>query len=108
MWTVIVEMVLEGAQHGTGMALIIDQHPIGALSPDAANEPLRITVRAGRPRWSLDDLDVLGGEDCVERPGELGVPIADQEPKTLDPIAEVDHQVAGLPAEWSIRPSGGR
>ena len=61
MWTVVIEVSLVGAEHGKSMALVIDQHPIGALSSDAANEPFRMTVRAGRARWSLDDLDVLRG-----------------------------------------------
>jgi hypothetical protein len=46
MWTVIVEMALVSAEHGPGMALVIDQHPVGALSPDAADKPFRITVLA--------------------------------------------------------------
>jgi hypothetical protein len=95
-WTVVVEMALVDAEHGTGVALVVDQHPVGALSPDASNEPLRITVRAGRLGRNLDDLDVLGGEHRVERSGELRVSVTDQEPKPGDPIIEVGDQIAGL------------
>jgi hypothetical protein len=77
-WTVVVEMALEGAEHHTSVSLVVDQHPVGALGSDAANEPFRVTVRARRPGWRLDDLDVLSGEYRVERSGELGVSIPDQ------------------------------
>jgi hypothetical protein len=46
-WTVIVEVALVGAEHSTGVPLVVDQHPVGALGTDASNEPLCITVRAG-------------------------------------------------------------
>jgi hypothetical protein len=39
MWTVFVEVTLVGAEHSTSMTLVIDQHPVGALGPDAADEP---------------------------------------------------------------------
>src|SRR4051812_40145273 len=67
MWTMVVEVALVGAEHGTGVALVVDQHPIGALGPDAAHEPLRETVRARRARRCLDNLDVLSSEHRVER-----------------------------------------
>jgi hypothetical protein len=47
-WTLVVEVTLVNAQHGTGMTLVVDQHPVGALGPDAADEPLREAVRARR------------------------------------------------------------
>jgi hypothetical protein len=96
MWTVVVEVTLVGAEHGTGVALVVDQHPVGALGPDATHEPLRETVRAWRAGRGLDDLDVLGGEHRVEGSGELRVPVPDQEPKSVDPITEIRDQVAGL------------
>src|SRR4051794_27750085 len=54
MWTVIVEVAPVGVQHGTGVALVADQHPVGALGSDASNEPLRETVRPRRLRWRPD------------------------------------------------------
>src|SRR4051812_24557715 len=96
MWTVIVEVTLVGADHDTGVALAVDQHPVRALRPDASNEPFCIAVRARRPGWSLDDLDVVGGEHRVERLGELRVPVPDQEPKAADPVAEIHHEVTSL------------
>jgi hypothetical protein len=38
----------------------------------------------------------LGGEDGVERGGELRVPIADQEPEPADTVVNGHNQVAGL------------
>jgi hypothetical protein len=61
MWTLVGEMALVGAEHRTGVALVIDQYPVGALGPDSSDKPFRIAVRAGRLRWRLDDLDVLSG-----------------------------------------------
>ena len=68
-------------EHGAGVALVVDQHPVGALGPDAADEPFGVAVRPGRPRWGLDDLDAFGGEHGVEGAGELRVSVADQEPE---------------------------
>jgi hypothetical protein len=96
MWSVIVEMALVPAEHHTSVALVVDQHPIRALGPDAADEPLGITVRPRRSRWGLDDLDVLGHEHGVERAGELGVSVPDQKPEGADPIAEIQDEIAGL------------
>ena len=96
MWTVIVEVTLVGAQHSTGVTIVVDQHPVGALGSDTADEPLRIAVRARRAPWRLDDLNTLSGEHGIERSGELRVPVADQKPKPADSVTEVHDQVAGL------------
>jgi hypothetical protein len=39
--------------------------------------------------------DVRAGEDGVEGPGELAVPVADQEPEPVGAVGEVHKQVAG-------------
>jgi hypothetical protein len=54
---------------------VVDQTPVGALGPGAADEAFRERVRPRRARWSLDHLDALGAEHRVEGPGELGVPV---------------------------------
>jgi hypothetical protein len=38
MWPVIVEVTLVRAEHSTSMTLVVDQHPVGALGPDAAHD----------------------------------------------------------------------
>ena len=46
--------------------------------------------------WGAKEADVGAGEDGVEGGGELAVPVADQEPELVGPVAEVHQQVAGL------------
>ena len=48
------------------------------------------------PHRCLDDPDVDGGEDGVERGGELGVAIADKEPDAAPGVVEIHAEVAGL------------
>jgi hypothetical protein len=84
--------------------LVIDQQPVGALSSNAADEPLGIRVCPRRAWWGLDHVDAFGGEHGVEGPGELGVPVPDQEPQRRTSVPDIRHQVAGL-----LRgPGGGR
>ena len=94
MWTVPDEVVLVLMQDSAGVLLVVDQDPVGALGPDAADEAFREGVRPRGARWSLDHVDAFGGEHGVEGSGELRVPVADQEPEGGDPIAEIHHQVA--------------
>ena len=51
-----------------------------------------------------DDADVGVGEHRVEGGGELGIAVADQEPKLGGVVAEVYQQVAGLLGHPSTRP----
>ena len=66
--------------------LTVEQQSVGALLPDAADEPFRVAVRPRRPRWNLHDLHRLGGEHGIEGVGELRVPVADQEPERAGPL----------------------
>jgi hypothetical protein len=52
-------------------------------------------VHARRSNRGCDHLDVGAGEEGVERGGELGVPIADQEPEVFADVVEVHGEVAG-------------
>src|SRR5262249_30626415 len=71
-----------------------DQRPVQTLSTHGAYPPLGIRVRSGRPRWDLDCLNADRGEYRVERGGELGVAVADQEAESIDVVGEVHQQVA--------------
>jgi hypothetical protein len=53
-------------------------------------------IRAGCLDWCLDDSDAFGLEHSVEGAGELGIPVADQEPEFGRLVAEVEQEVAGL------------
>ena len=76
---VVIEVAHVLVEDGAGVSFVVDQHPVGALGADAADEPFRVAVRPGRPGRDLDHVDAFGGEDGIEGVGELGVPVADQE-----------------------------
>jgi hypothetical protein len=72
-----VQLIL--SQSRPQVPLAEDQHPVGELSPDGENEPLRIGIRLRAPRRDLHDLDTSLGQDRVEGRGELPGPVPDQE-----------------------------
>jgi hypothetical protein len=55
-----------------------------------------IALALRRPHWCLDDADADRGEDGVERGGEFGVAVPDQEPELAPGVVEAHDQVAGL------------
>ena len=77
------------------MVLVDDEGPVEEFAADAADEPFGDRVRARRSNRGCDHLDVGAGGDGVERGGELGVPIADQEPEVCADVVEVHGEVAG-------------
>jgi hypothetical protein len=60
-----------------------DQHLVQHLPPDGAHPAMGVgSLPAPRRSYRrVQHLDRLGSKDRVERGGELGVPIADQEPE---------------------------
>jgi hypothetical protein len=92
---VVIEMAHVTVKNNAGVSFVVDQQPVGALGADAADEPFRIAVRLRHTGRDLDHGDAFGAEDGVERGGELGVPIADQEAEGADLITEVHQQGAG-------------
>jgi len=68
---------------------VVDQDPVGALGSCCAYPSLGIAVRAWRPRRALYYPHALGSEDAVERTGELGVAVPDEEAERAGPIFEV-------------------
>ena len=107
MWTVGVKVVLVVTQYPKGMRLVVEQHAIGALGSDAANEAFRERVRPGCARWRLDHIDAFGGEHRVEGPGDLRVPVSDQEPKRRGSLTQVHHHVTGLLGDPNCGRMGG-
>ena len=101
---VVVVVVLVCAEHCCGVLLVDDEDAVEEFSADAADEALGYRVGPRRPHGRPDDADVDGGEDGVERGGELGVPISDDEPEAAAGVVEVHEQVAGLLGE----PGAGR
>jgi hypothetical protein len=73
-----------------------DQNLVQAFPPCGPHPPFRVCVRPRRPDRCLEHLDGVGGEDGVERGGELGVTVADKELERVDPVAQAHHEIAGL------------
>src|SRR6185312_814373 len=95
MRAMVIEMAYVAVKNNSGVSLVVDQQPVGALGADACDKPFRIAVRLRHTGRDLDHGDAFGGEDGVESGGELGVPVADQEAEGADLITEVHQQVAG-------------
>ena len=74
-------LACELAEHGCSVLLIDDQKTVEEFASDAADEAFGDRVGPRCPHRSLDNADVEGGEDGVEGGRELGVAVADQEPK---------------------------
>jgi len=68
------------------MALAKDQKVVETLQPHRSYPSLGERVRLGCLDRSVDDSDALGPEHLVERDGELGVSVADQEPDVSKPL----------------------
>jgi hypothetical protein len=65
-WAVVVVVPGELVEYHVGVALVVDEHPVGAFGSDAAHEPLGVAVGSGSSWRDLDDVDALGGEYVVE------------------------------------------
>jgi len=94
--TVGVDVVLFLGRHSPGMRCVEDQNPVQQLAADTADEPLRDRVRPRSPHRDRDHVRADRGEHGVERRGESGVAVPDQEPGTVPGVFQVDRQVAGL------------
>jgi hypothetical protein len=96
------------AQDQLQVPLAGDQHPVQALAPGAGDPALRDCVRPGRPDRSPDDPPRADrGEHGVERSGELGVPVMDQELEAVSAALEVHQEVTGLLGHPLPRRMGG-
>ena len=66
-----------------------------------------IAFARGARTGSLDHLDACAGEDGVERGGEFGVAVADEESEGGGAVVEVHQEVPGVLAPGSGRMAGG-
>jgi hypothetical protein len=78
---VVIEVANVSVEDAAGVSFVVDQHPVGALGADAADEPFCVAVRLGRACRDRDHVDALGGEHGIEGIRELGIPVADQKTK---------------------------
>ena len=83
-------------KHPVQVPLAEDQHAVGDLGPHCQDEAFGEAVRPRTPRRDLDHLDPCVRQDRIERGRELSGPIAYEEPKPGDVVAEVHDEVAGL------------
>src|ERR1017187_7727732 len=68
---------------------------VEALGADGTHESLRVRVCTRRAHRGADGLDADGGEHLDEAGGELGVPVADEEPEASTGLFEIGGEVAG-------------
>src|SRR2546426_1174139 len=93
MWPSLVVMPDIGAEHTLKMSPSSDEHPVQALRPNRPHPSFGEGVRVRSPDRGGDDPHPFCSEHLVERPGELGVTVADQELNI--PETTFDGEVAG-------------
>jgi hypothetical protein len=49
-----------------GVAFVVDEDLVGALGPDAADEPFDVRVGLWCLRWNFDRRDAFGGEHGID------------------------------------------
>jgi hypothetical protein len=81
-------------QHGCGVPLVHDQEAGEEFAADRPDEAFGDRIRPRCTHWRLDDPDVDGGEDGVERGGEPAVSVSDEEPEAAVGVLEVRQQIA--------------
>jgi hypothetical protein len=71
-----------GLENALEVPTTADQDVVEALSAHGPHEPLREGIGPRCADRRSDDADALRTEHLVERSGELGVPVAKEEPNT--------------------------
>jgi hypothetical protein len=91
----LVDVVREiGPEHSFEVPTPVNQDVVKALLAHGPDEALRDGIRPRRPDRRADDSNPLGSKHLVERSCELGVPVADEEPDTRQPL--LDREVPRL------------
>ena len=88
--------VLVLAQHDHQVPLIPHQGPVQQLAAAAADPPFHDRIHPGRLNRSTDYPGASGTEDLIERGGEAGVPVMQDELHPRPHIFQVHEQVPGL------------
>src|SRR5204863_9541732 len=79
MWPSLVVVAHVSPEHTLKMSPSLDEHPVQALHPNRPHPSLGEGVRVRSPDRGGDHPHPFCPEHLVERPGELGVTVADQE-----------------------------
>jgi len=74
-----VVVVGVSAEDRLQMALVVDEHPVGALGPRCAYPSVGVAIRPRRLWWDLHCSHAFAGEDLVEGAGEPGVAVPAEE-----------------------------
>lgn len=94
--SVVVVVLFEFAKHDCGVSLVDDQDAVEEFVADGVDEAFGDRVGSGCSYRRRDDAGINGGEHGVERCGELGVAVADQEAEAAPGVVEVHEDVSGL------------
>ncbi len=73
-----------------------DQDSVGEFGSGGQHEAFGVAVRPWTVRRDLHGVDPRAGQGGVERRGELGGAVSDEEAELLGVVVEVQQQVAGL------------
>jgi len=95
-WPVLIVVGFVVAQYPQQMGLIPDEGAVQEFAAASTDPAFGDRAYAGRPHVAKHAADASGGEDRVERGGEVRATVADHE---LDPVclvAEIHEEVAGL------------
>jgi len=92
----LVVMLDVASQDASKLLVTHDQQLVQALPPDRADPALGDRVGVGRLHRCADNLGTGRAPHVVERLGELGVPVTDQELARGGLVAQDGGQVAGL------------
>jgi hypothetical protein len=84
------------AEDGLQVPFAEDQDAVGEFGSGGQDEAFGEAIRSRTPRRDLHYLDACVRQDRVEGSRELPGPVADEEPKPGDLVAEVHDKVAGL------------
>src|SRR5689334_14801687 len=83
----------------TQMPFPEDEHAIGDLAADGADEPFRIGVGSWAARRDFAHGDASVGQDSVEGGGELPGPVTDHDLELVCLLTQVHEQVSGVLTE---------
>jgi hypothetical protein len=86
----------EAAQDANKVLAAEDHQVTQACSADRPDPPLGDRVGVGRSHRGADDLRTNRAPDSIERSGDFGVSVADQEVERGGMVADVGDEVAGL------------
>jgi hypothetical protein len=88
MWSLLEVVGEVRFEHPLEVPTTVDQDVVKALSAHGPHKALREGIRPGAPDRGSDDPNALGAEHCIERSRERGVPVAQEEPNTRQPLAD--------------------